>query len=55
MYENHDTYPEQVFAIAADRVRAMRDEQSVQQVRRARRQQRLRRIRATLSRLGPRK
>lgn len=54
MYENRNTYPEQLYAIAADRVRAMRDEQALRQARRARRQRRLRRLRATLRRLRPR-
>jgi hypothetical protein len=47
MYENHNAYPEQLYAIAADRVREMRAEQAIQQARRARRQ---RWIRAVLSR-----
>ncbi len=48
MYENRDAYPELVYAIAADRVRAMRDDQAIWQARRARRQRWVLRVRATL-------
>jgi hypothetical protein len=54
MHENRDAYPEQLYAIAADQVRAMRDEQALRQARQARRHQRLRGLRATLRRLRPR-
>jgi hypothetical protein len=48
VYENRDVYPELLYAIAADRVRAMRDEQAAWQARRARRQRWVLRVRATL-------
>jgi hypothetical protein len=48
VYENRDVYPELLYAIAADRVRAMRDEQAARQARRARRQRWVLRVRATL-------
>ena len=48
MHENRDVYPELRYAIAADRVRAMRDEQTVRQARRDRRQRQALWVRAFL-------
>jgi hypothetical protein len=49
MYENPDAYPELLYAITADRVRAMRDEQAVRQARSARRRRWIRAVRRSLS------
>ena len=38
MYENPDAYPELLYAITADRVGALRDEQAARHARSARRQ-----------------
>lgn len=46
MHESRDAYPELVYAIAASRVRAMHNEETVRQLRRARRHRRFRRVRA---------
>jgi hypothetical protein len=50
MYENHNAYPELLYAIAADRVREMRAEQAIHQARRARRQRWVLRVRTTVRR-----
>jgi hypothetical protein len=55
MHKNRDAYPELVYAIAADRVRAMGDEQVVRQARRARRRRRALGMRAFLRSLSTRR